>query len=282
MAVTNQLRDHRDAARRRIMSTGYMRLLSKHGLPMDKLTMTVLLVVLHIAASHPRFSALLTPITAVGAGITVDLLHDHVRGGHGVPGGAIITGLIVGGIVFPGNLSMAAGITALAMALKHIVAVDGRNLFNPAALGLYAGAAVLGTGLTWWVAGTPLVFALGLLSTAWLGIWGVALSFLLTYWALTAVLMPDMLFGPGVTLASLFTGRLVFFAFIMVVEPVTSPNQTWSRVVYGAAVAVLAILFQLAAPLLPAWSGPLLADTLLLALLVMNAVHRVVPDRWMA
>lgn len=268
------LRERRRAARQRVEKTAPMQLLMHHGIAPDKTYMATMLGVLLVAAAGIDPRAYLAAGAAAVAAAGVDAVGRRMRDGHWqLPAGSGITALIVAGILSPARPLTVAGVAAGAIALKHLFAPGGRNVFNPAALGLVLAAMVAGTGLQWWIASTPFVLLLGLLIVLWLGLEDVAFSFLAVH--------GGMLLLTGQGLAAL-QGRVGFFAFVMVVEPVTSPNRTRSRVVYGAGVALLAAALSALNPLLGRATGVLLPDTLLVALLLMNALHRILPDRWMS
>lgn len=259
------LEDRLDDLRARAARTAPVRALARHGVGQDKAVMFAFLALLHLAAA-PDLAALAAPAAAVLAGVAVDGGYRWLRGQRRFPAGAAITGLIVGGIVFPGATVTAAGVTAAAIVLKDVVRWGGRNVFNPAALGLVLAAAA-GVPLIWGIAGAPLplVVLLGLAAAAWADVHDTAVAFLGAHWIVQAALAPATV--AAAPLAPV-TGRALFFGLVMVVEPVTGPNARSRRIAYGAGVAVLAALLQVSAPSLP--------DALLVALLVGNLVARAV------
>jgi len=159
--------------------------------------------------------------------------------------------LITAGLLFfilPPSLS-GTGLAGLALAgviaiaSKYLLAVRGRHVLNPAAVGAFA---IAFTGLAfgqWWV-GTPplapLCFALGLLvllRTHRLALGGVyAVVGLLVGTAQFAVFgMPLATAAQSVLLSS----PLVFFAAFMITEPLTLPPRRWQQLAYAALVATL-------------------------------------------
>lgn len=271
-----------------------------YNLPYYKLLMLGQLALFAVLGSLPALQNLGPIIAAVAVALAADSVYNHrVYEVYAFPAGAAITALIVALIVTPGSYVEAVGITAVALLFKHGTkglelavaygaAVAGRsyqpsfrNVFNPAALGLFAGAVFLGTPLIWWGAGSVAVFLAGLGIAILIKREDLALSFLGTYWVLTAALMPSLLFPGGtLNLTAFLTGPPVFFAFIMVVEPVTSPNTRRSKILFGVGVAAIAVLLQAFSGALPSALSWMLVDSLLAALLTMNLLHRAL-GRWM-
>ncbi|MEP6895245.1 MAG: RnfABCDGE type electron transport complex subunit D [Chloroflexota bacterium] len=130
----------------------------------------------------------------------------------------------------------------LAMASKYIVAVKGRHLFNPVAFAVALTYFTTNQSASWWVGNRvllPLVLIGGLLVIRKVGRFDMVVSFLVTALSLTA-------------LASIFTGNLiatfqnvilsspfVFFASIILTEPLTTPPTRKLRIIYGAIVGFL-------------------------------------------
>lgn len=130
-----------------------------------------------------------------------------------------------------------------AMASKYILAIRRKHVFNPAALAVALAALTLNQAASWWV-GTPamLPFVLlgGVLLARKMARWDLILSFLVAAFAVTV----------GATLGK-GTGALpaagqfladtpsLFFAFVMLTEPLTTPSARAARIVYGVAVGLL-------------------------------------------
>lgn len=177
---------------------------------------------------------------------------------------AIITGYLIFFILPPsleGSSLLAIAIAGLiASASKFVLAVRGRHIFNPAAIGALA---VTITGLSfsgWWVSTVyflPLVaigaflilyrthrLALGLVFITVVAVVDVAV------FALTG-------FPVAEALAFAFTGTAtVFFAGFMLSEPLTLPPRRWQQLVVAALVgALFAIPFSIG----PLFSTPELA-----------------------
>jgi glycine betaine catabolism B len=190
---------------------------------------------------------------------------------------SLITGIILA-LIFTPTLQ-AGGLMALAMvgliagASKYVFVYKARHVFNPVALA----AVVIGlTGLTaasWWVATPPLtVFVLAVVLVSLykskqyalvLTFLVVATALLLGYFALNGVSFPF-------NLALLLSWPLLFFAGIMLTEPLTLPPKKWHR--YTEAV-IVAILFALPIRIGEFETGPAVA------LLVGNLFAAIVAGR---
>jgi ferredoxin-NADP reductase len=131
----------------------------------------------------------------------------------------------------------------IAVASKYLLAIRGRHVFNPAAVGAFAtGLTGLGFG-QWWI-GTPWLLPfvavlafLVLFRTRRLPMGGVFLAVGLlvgtTQYSIFGMSAPDAL--RIVVLSS----PLVFFAGFMLSEPLTLPPRRWQQLVYAAVVATL-------------------------------------------
>ncbi|HEX9012377.1 MAG TPA: RnfABCDGE type electron transport complex subunit D [Anaerolineaceae bacterium] len=160
---------------------------------------------------------------------------------------AYITALILALIITPlqsaSDLWFLGWAAVLAMASKYILAVRGKHLFNPAAFAVALTYFTINGSASWWVGNAPMLpFVLvgGLLIVRKLRRFDLVLSFLGT--ALAAVLI-NSLFTGGKALADLqqavLYSPLLFFAFIFLTEPLTTPPTRRLRVIYGALVGFL-------------------------------------------
>lgn len=118
-----------------------------------------------------------------------------------------------------------------AMASKYIFAIKKKHFLNPAAFSVALMAFTIAKSASWWVGTTamlPLVLIGGLLVVRKLRRFDLVLSFLVA-----ALLM-------GMSPKTMILGTpLLFFSFIMITEPLTTPPKRWLRIVYGALVGVL-------------------------------------------
>lgn len=154
--------------------------------------------------------------------------------------------VLISPVAFPRNLAALIVVCIFAMGSKYFVTIEKRHIFNPAA------AAVLGLSLisdhsaTWWV-GTPsmMPFVLigGLLLVRKIQREAMVWTFLLSY----VFLVIGAAYWHSGTLSamvnafkiSMLQSALLFFAFVMFTEPLTSPATEKLRKWYSYVVAIL-------------------------------------------
>lgn len=131
----------------------------------------------------------------------------------------------------------------LAMASKYIVALRGKHLFNPVAFAVALTYLALDQSASWWVGSAPMLpFVLlgGLLIVRKLRRFDLVSTFLLA--ALAAIVGLSILNRQDV-LATLqqtvVSSPLLFFACIILTEPLTMPPTRRLRIVYGVLVGLL-------------------------------------------
>ncbi len=163
---------------------------------------------------------------------------------------AYITALILTLIITPlspSNASfyfpLAAWASVWAIASKYIFTFKKKHVFNPAAFGIMTTALFLNRSATWWV-GTatmaPFVLVGGLLMTRKLLRSDLVLSFL--YVALLTIGTFDFLGGFNIVTSfgkAVVGTPLLFFAFAMLTEPLTTPPTENKRMAYGALIGFL-------------------------------------------
>lgn len=206
------------------------------------------------------------------------------------PESAIITGLILACIMGPlaweREWFVIIAASAAAIGSKYLFAIRHRHIFNPAACGAVVSALVLGYPASWWVGSVellPIVFLGGILGAVKLRRLHLAAAFLCFY---TALVIGDSFFLQGGSGLVIFTrsvnllasSPLIFFALIMLIEPMTAPPSRRWGIAYGAFAAAVLFLFQrflFEAPFL--LEASLLAANLLAA--VANPFFRLSPSR---
>lgn len=197
------------------------------------------------------------------------------------PESAIITGLILSAIMgplsLPGDWAWLLVSSGVAMASKYIFAIRKSHLFNPAAFGAFV-AGLLGYSASWWIGSMvtlPLVLVGGVIVARKIRRLHLVVVFLAVYTALLAV---GTFLVRGAALADaarifdtvFISSPILFFAFVMLVEPLTSPRTKKLRLYFGMLVA--------AALFVPQWLR-LPAFSLEIALLLGNIFARIIsPD----
>lgn len=223
---------------------------------------------------------LLLPPIAVAADLGMGALrHRSFR----FPWSGFVTGLFVALLLPPQGLVAthasvlvtfaASSLTVLAILAKYLLRVRGHPLFNPAALAMVGAAALFGIIPAWW--GSIDLVALvvvGVLVAArqWRRA-GAPIAFFAVFAALVSVdrVVLLNLTDPHLLLLSILDPSLIFFTLLMVPEPRSGPSAPILLPVYGAAVAVVAIVLGF---LVPANGTVLSAVSLPLALLLGNLV----------
>lgn len=203
---------------------------------------------------------------------------------------ALITGMLIFFILEPHLLLtdggvdwLSLGVIALtgviASASKYLLAVRGRHIFNPAALGVFvvgvivffsgtAGAGLFPSFPIWWVATPPLLIPVAIAAffvlyrtqhlTMGLTFLGVAIA---SY--IVNALVTGGAVGSAFTTA-LFSYPIVFFAGFMLSEPLTLPPRRWQQLLEAVVVALLfTVYFNI---------GNIFTSTPQLALLVGNLI----------
>jgi ferredoxin-NADP reductase len=156
---------------------------------------------------------------------------------------ALILALIINPIQSYGDLWFLFWAGVLAMASKYILAVNGKHFFNPAAFAVTLTYFTINQSASWWVGDAPMLpFVLvgGLLIVRRLRRFDLVLSYFAV--ALAAILAASLVNGSNVLSElerSILYSPLVFFGFIFLTEPLTTPPTRRLRMIYGALVGFL-------------------------------------------
>ncbi|MCL5003708.1 MAG: RnfABCDGE type electron transport complex subunit D [Patescibacteria group bacterium] len=158
-----------------------------------------------------------------------------------------ITALILSLIISPaksgGDLVFLFWAAVLSMASKYILAKNRKHFFNPAALSVAVTALTINHSASWWVGSQailPFVLVGGLLIVRKLRRSLLVAAFLITAAAFLALL--GLLRGSSpldVLSRALLDSPLVFFACVMLTEPLTTPPTKNLQILYGALVGFL-------------------------------------------
>jgi ferredoxin-NADP reductase len=161
-----------------------------------------------------------------------------------------ITALILALIITPASgifdmhfLPLAFWASGCAIASKYILAIHGKHIFNPAALGVAITGFVLGLSATWWV-GTPSMIPFVLIGGLFIvrkihrfDLWWVFIA-VFTIGIAYFTLDHNLDFTRSFTQSFLYA-PVFFFATVMLTEPATAPSTRWWRMLYSAGIAVL-------------------------------------------
>jgi ferredoxin-NADP reductase/Na+-translocating ferredoxin:NAD+ oxidoreductase RnfD subunit len=171
----------------------------------------------------------------------------------------IITGLILAFILTPaanlnGYLILAAA-AAVAMASKYVLSLRGRHVFNPAAFGAFVAGFVFHQYASWWIGATamaPLLLIGGFLIVRKMRRFEPVLLFIAAYLVYQWILAP-LLFGTTVPdihrlYLDIIATPVLFFASIMLTEPLTSPNKQRNLLIFSLIVAIMYSVVKLQRP----------------------------------
>lgn len=161
----------------------------------------------------------------------------------------LITALILSMIMSPATTAndfLILGLAAsFAMASKYVLVISKRHIFNPAATGAYLSGLVFHHYASWWVGTTiltPVVLVGGLLIMRKMKRYIMVTTFIVIYLIILGVTVAMRHSGSSVPhnlWVSLTASPLLFFSYIMLTEPLTSPNKLINYIPYSALVAVL-------------------------------------------
>lgn len=139
--------------------------------------------------------------------------------------------------------SIAIWAQILAIASKYILAIGKKHIFNPAAFAVAVTALAINETASWWVGTTllaPFVIMGGLLVAKKILRFDLVFSFI---FVALAGIFASHLANPGslfmVFEKTLLSSSTLFFAFIMLTEPYTTPPTAYLRICYGALVGFL-------------------------------------------
>lgn len=222
---------------------------------MYRLTLYYLLVILFTGLLLSLFgvlpynpgSIILSSLTIVGVALLTNFLFAWAFDAPINVESPYITGLILACIILPfrsfQDLPILIWAPVLAMASKYIFAIGKKHLFNPAAIAVVITAIGLNQSAAWWVGTTwiaPVVLLGGLLLVRKLRRSDLVFSFfvaaLLTAAFFTILKNSDLL---NTMNSVVLQSSLLFFAFLMLTEPLTTPPTIKLQILYGTLVGIL-------------------------------------------
>lgn len=211
-----------------------------------------LLSILAAISSYTLHAFPLPLICAVAiAGILEILIgKSYLKHAFKVPYSGLITGLIIGSVA-PINAPLFLVLIAstIAVVSKFFIQYKSSNVFNPAALGLIIALPIFGLGDEWWIASNYNIYGIAITLTPILIILAyearrlaAAAAFVLASFALALIVEMGSALSIT-TIVTLLFGINYFFAFVMLIEPKTSPRKNYSQVLYGVSLAALYMAF---------------------------------------
>ncbi|MDE2312290.1 MAG: RnfABCDGE type electron transport complex subunit D [Patescibacteria group bacterium] len=157
-----------------------------------------------------------------------------------------ITALILALIIPPPTLGLSSTLPFLiwasiwAQASKYILNINNKHLFNPAALAVALVALAMNQSANWWVGTASMLYLswpIGLLIIKKVQRFDAILAFLIGAFGIIFTLGSS---SPAAALyKTLVDAPLIFFASVMLTEPLTMPPTRDGRLAYGLLVGVL-------------------------------------------
>lgn len=141
------------------------------------------------------------------------------------------------------NLSISALAGFVAIASKYVLAINKKHLFNPAGVALVA-LGLMGMGNAFWWVGSfnlmPFTIILSLLVIRKLRRFHMTIPFIICAVLVSSIFNLKNDLSLIHSIAFMFgSGPIIFFAGIMLTEPLTSPGIKKNRIVYGALTGLL-------------------------------------------
>ncbi|MDB4868699.1 MAG: Na+-translocating ferredoxin:NAD+ oxidoreductase RnfD subunit [Cohnella sp.] len=187
-------------------------------------------------------------VVAVGVCVALDIIFClFEKRKRIVPDGAIITGLIISLILSVTSSWLIVVATSIISILsKHILVHRKKPIFNPAVLGLLLSILIFQSQQSWWGAfgdlpswTVVLLLIGGYAATNRINKFPQVFSFLATYFLLLFAMLythigdvPDALLPP-------FINATLFFAFLMLTDPPTSPAKVKDQIIFGILTAAV-------------------------------------------
>jgi enediyne biosynthesis protein E5 len=222
-------------------------------IPKVQLALALILISLQAILLNRSSSNTILIITALALTVLFDLLFTFFKTRKFfIPYSALITGLIIGLLIDPSaNFFQILVISLIAMGLKNFLRLSERHIFNPAAIGLVLGGALLSLPVAWWGATLPnaggfaplaaflIILLPSYVSAYRMKRYGSIAAFLITYALITLFQQQSISLDLSLLQGSLLNPSILFFALVMLPEPMTSPSRLKRQILFGALTALL-------------------------------------------
>jgi Na+-translocating ferredoxin:NAD+ oxidoreductase RnfD subunit len=188
----------------------------------------------------------------IAAGLVDTLFLRAMKKAWEFPSGAALTAIITAMVLRAQEPWYVVAITSVAAILsKYMFRSRSANVFNPAALAIIASFYVFHTGQSWWGAltdigpiGTVMLLAAGIFITDRVNKTPLVLAFLGTYFLLFTV---TAFVSDARWVAEIFRTpdfeAVLYFAFIILTDPPTSPAKYPDQIAFGVIVAAVSYAF---------------------------------------
>ena len=200
--------------------------------------------------SYTPISIFFSSVYILAICLTVNKIFAWAYDAPSNPESTYITALILTLIISPALsfgdsnfLILAFWASSLAIASKYILAIGKKHIFNPAAIATVLTAFVLNLSASWWV-GTAVMLPFVLLGGFLIVrktkrfdlVWGFAIA------AFVAILGLTVINGGNIISSAMriiLSTPFVFFASVMLTEPLTTPQTIPLQTIYGILVGIL-------------------------------------------
>jgi Na+-translocating ferredoxin:NAD+ oxidoreductase RnfD subunit len=185
---------------------------------------------------------------AVSVSVVLDIIFSlFERRKRIMPDGAIITGLIIALILSTtSSWIIVAATSIISIMSKHLLVHKKKPIFNPAVFGLLLSIIIFQSQQSWWGAFGDLpswtillLLIAGYIATNRINKFPQVFSFLGIYLAILYFMgtrhignVPDALLPP-------FINATLFFAFLMLTDPPTSPAKVKDQIIFGTLTAAV-------------------------------------------
>ena len=154
-----------------------------------------------------------------------------------------ILALVITPALLPNEYIFLGWVAVIAMSSKYIFSIKHKHIFNPVGIALAITAITINQTASWWIGTlvmTPFILIGGLLIVRKIKRTDLTFSFFVV--AFVSILYFSFIRGGDLLNTSyraLFYSPLLFFTFIMITEPLTTPPSRFLRIIYGVFVGLL-------------------------------------------
>lgn len=169
---------------------------------------------------------------------------------------ALILSLIMGPLSLPKDWLIVLVISIAAIASKYLIVKNAQHILNPAAFGAVVAAILFSYPTSWWFSNTIIAYFVvigGIILIHRLKYFHLIISFYITYGVLLLlqiIFIYERNFSMELLLTKnyLLSPALMFFIFIMLIEPITAPRTKVYRIFFGGVVGGILFFLQHLAP----------------------------------